>query len=119
MAQKIVIIESPRPEEGKEPPLPGYHELLEYLCTELRIPGSPTFWDAVSYLRERLIKMSHEDMLQQALKRPKNYFALPEEDKWAIDRRLGILDWKGPKTPEEDRIICEHHGLAYKKKGSK
>lgn len=31
----------------------------------------------------------------KACERPSNYCELPEEEKWAVDRRLGILDWKG------------------------
>lgn len=30
-----------------------------------------------------------------ARERPSNYFNLSGEDQWAIDKRLGILDWDG------------------------
>lgn len=50
----IEIIESPRPEDGKEPPLPTYHEMLDYLRTELEIPGAQSFWSAVQYVKHRL-----------------------------------------------------------------
>jgi hypothetical protein len=37
--------------------------------------------------------------LTQALKRPLNYNDLPASEQWAIDKRLGILDWE--PTQEE------------------
>jgi len=60
--------------------------------------------------------MTHEEMFQAALRRPKNYFDLSEESQWEIDKGLGILDWSGPKTEEERRQIYEHHGLPYEEK---
>lgn len=50
MPTKVEVVPSPRPDV--EPPLPTYHELLDYLCEEFNIPGSPTFWDAVKYIKE-------------------------------------------------------------------
>lgn len=32
---------------------------------------------------------------RQACKRPQNYADLSAADQWAIDKRLGILDWDG------------------------
>jgi hypothetical protein len=32
---------------------------------------------------------------ERAKQRPANYAALSSQDQWAIDRRLGILDWDG------------------------
>ncbi len=45
-----------RPEEPNEvnldgPPLPSYHELLDLLCTEFQVPGSPNFREAIQYIR--------------------------------------------------------------------
>lgn len=37
--------------------------------------------------------------VEQALKRPADYNGLSLEAQWAIDKRLGILDWD--PTPEE------------------
>jgi len=37
--------------------------------------------------------------VDQALKRPSNYWALSSREQWAIDKQLGILDWD--PTPEE------------------
>ena len=39
--------------------------------------------------------MNQSELFEQAMKRPKNFHNLPEEDHWAIDRQLGILDWDG------------------------
>lgn len=32
---------------------------------------------------------------RKALERPANYADLPAAEQWAVDRRLGILDWDG------------------------
>jgi hypothetical protein len=32
-------------------------------------------------------------MVDQALQRPRDYNKRPSSEQWAIDRRLGILDW--------------------------
>lgn len=49
------VVPSPRPEDGKEPPLPpDYHVLLNLMCKELSIPGSMTFWEAVAWVKKRL-----------------------------------------------------------------
>lgn len=53
--------------------------------------------------------MTHEEMLQAALTRPRNYFKLRGQDQWAIDKKLGILDWEGPKTDEETELLLAHH----------
>jgi hypothetical protein len=34
--------------------LPGYHDLLNHLCTELRVCGAVTFWQAVADVKKRL-----------------------------------------------------------------
>ena len=41
--------------------------------------------------------MSH--MVDQAMKRPSDFTFLTAEEQWAIDKRLGLLDWS--PTPEE------------------
>jgi hypothetical protein len=45
--------------------------------------------------------MTHQEMLEAALQRPKNYHELTPRRQWEIDKDLGILDWEGPKTDEE------------------
>lgn len=39
--------------------------------------------------------MSDQEMFEASFQRPKNYFSLPEEKQWEIDKELGILDWTG------------------------
>jgi hypothetical protein len=51
----IEVVSSPRPEDGKEPLLPTYHELLEQICTRFKIPGSPSFWDALNHIEQRIV----------------------------------------------------------------
>ncbi len=34
-------------------------------------------------------------LARQALQRPTNYVNLPPEEQWAVDKKLGILDWDG------------------------
>lgn len=51
----LVILEAPRPESDAHA-LPTYHQLLDHLCTELGVPGSPSFWEAVAHVKRRLEK---------------------------------------------------------------
>jgi hypothetical protein len=51
--REIEIVPSPRPEDDK-PQWPTYHEMLDYLCRELGVPGSPTFWEAVAWVKQDL-----------------------------------------------------------------
>jgi hypothetical protein len=53
VAGKIEIVSCPRPDDDNLP-LPTYHQLLNHLCTELGVPGSPTFFEAVAFIKERL-----------------------------------------------------------------
>ncbi len=50
-------------------------------------------------------------MIHAALKRPKNFFKLTPREQWGIDKRLGILDWEGPKNAEETKLMSDHHDL--------
>jgi hypothetical protein len=34
-------------------------------------------------------------MARRSLQRPKNFFELSPVEQWAVDERLGILDWDG------------------------
>jgi hypothetical protein len=52
MPTDIEVVPSPRPEPGQEPPLPGYHELLNQLCDEFKVPGSHDFSGAIEYIKE-------------------------------------------------------------------
>jgi hypothetical protein len=53
--------------------------------------------------------MTHQEMLEAALQRPKNYHSLSAERQWEIDKDLGILDWEGPKTDEELQCLLKHY----------
>lgn len=52
--------------------------------------------------------MTETDMVNQAFKRPRNYFDLDEREQWRIDKELGILDWDGPKTKEDEDSLMEY-----------
>lgn len=43
-------------------------------------------------------------MALMALQRPANYAQLPGEVQWAIDKKLGILDWDGTGDPERGAL---------------
>lgn len=34
-------------------------------------------------------------MFEKSFERPSNFFALTGKEQWAIDKKLGILDWNG------------------------
>ncbi len=55
-------------------------------------------------------------MLAQALKRPKNYLRLHPPEQWSIDKKLGILDWEGPTTDEDLKVLKDHFGLKVEKR---
>ena len=46
--------------------------------------------------------MTQKEMFEKSFERPKNYFKLHEDHQWAIDARLGILDWVGRDLTEEE-----------------
>lgn len=41
--------------------------------------------------------------------RPADFFELSAETQWAIDKSLGILDWDGVLTPEEQARFEAHY----------
>ncbi len=50
--------------------------------------------------------------LSTVLKRPRNYFKLSFSTQWAIDKRLGILDWDGSGLSEDDlKIYYAYFGI--------
>jgi len=63
-----------------------------YLCIK-QLVG----WDDAtkSYIPTEKGRESLSAMAKIALGRPQNYLMLAAEDQWAIDKRLGILDWDG------------------------
>lgn len=46
--------------------------------------------------------MTEREMFEKSFERPKNFLLLSSEEKWAIDKRLGILDWEGRDLTKED-----------------
>lgn len=55
------------------------------------------------------IIMSEREMFEKSFKRPANYFSLSQQKQYDIDRRLGILDWKGKDLTEEDKKRFKEH----------
>lgn len=58
--------------------------------------------------------MKQSEMFERSFERPKNYFELSSETKWAIDKSLGILDWdgggsNGKMTPDERKRYEDHY----------
>lgn len=51
--RSIEIVSCPRPEDDKSR-CPTYHEMLDYLCRELGVPGSPDFHSAVQWVKADL-----------------------------------------------------------------
>jgi len=48
-------------------------------------------------------------MFEASFKRPTDYFKLSSDHQWAIDSRLGILDWSGEGLSEEDIARFKAH----------
>ena len=46
----------PKKESVSEDRFPKYHDLLDHLCNELRVPGSPSYWEAVAYIKVKMEK---------------------------------------------------------------
>lgn len=53
--------------------------------------------------------MTEREMFEKSFERPSNFFKLPLEEQWAIDKRLGILDWEGKDLTEEDKERFRAH----------
>jgi len=46
--------------------------------------------------------MSEREMFEKSFERPSNFFKLSSSVQWEIDKKLGILDWKGEGLSEKD-----------------
>ena len=46
--------------------------------------------------------MNEKEMFEKSFERPTNYFNLSKKAQWDIDKKLGILDWKGEYFSKED-----------------
>jgi len=53
--------------------------------------------------------MVEREMFEKSFQRPQNYFRLSAQRQWAIDRKLGILDWEGRDLTEEDKKRLHEH----------
>lgn len=47
--------------------------------------------------------MTEYEMFEESFKRPKNFFNLDAEERCAIDKKLGILDWRGDHLKIADK----------------
>lgn len=47
--------------------------------------------------------ITEREMFERSFQRPCNFFSLSPKEQWAIDKRLGILDWEGEDLTKEDR----------------
>ena len=47
--------------------------------------------------------MTEREMFEKSFQRPKNYFKLSPRNQWDVDKRLGILDWKGEGMSKKDK----------------
>jgi hypothetical protein len=48
-------------------------------------------------------------MFEKSFERPSNYFKLSAGEQWAIDKKLGILDWEGLGLTKEDMERFKKH----------
>ena len=53
--------------------------------------------------------MTEREMFEKSFERPKNYFSLSSDKQWLIDKRLGILDWKGLDLSAKDIEVFKEH----------
>lgn len=53
--------------------------------------------------------MTEREMFEKSFERPSNYFELSGHKQWAIDKKLGILDWEGADLSEEDKERFRNH----------
>ena len=62
--------------------------------------------------------MTEREMFEKSFQRPRNFLKLSPQEQWAIDKSLGILDWRGEGLTEEDMArLKAHYGLDDKTEG--
>ncbi len=60
------------------------------------------------------MSMTQREMFEASFQRPKNFLELSMEERWAIDKKLGILDWNSSDLSHEDvKRIYDHYGTKY------
>lgn len=55
------------------------------------------------------IQMTERNMFERSFDRPRNFFKLSASEQWAIDKRLGILDWEGRDLTDADKARFQAH----------
>jgi hypothetical protein len=56
--------------------------------------------------------MNEREMFEKSFERPRNFPSLSGEERWDIDKSLGILDWKGSGLTEQDKErINQYYGI--------
>lgn len=76
----------------------GYRPMFsDYSAVQCHVCGNVwrTKADFVLSLRDGKNLYDLSEGARKALERPANYADLPADEQWAIDKRLGILDWDG------------------------
>jgi len=58
--------------------------------------------------------MTEKEMFEKSFERPTDFFNLSEKARWDIDKKLGILDWKGGFLSKEDVKRFKAHYKIYK-----
>ncbi len=53
--------------------------------------------------------MNEREMFEESFERPKNFSSLSAKEQWAIDKKLGILDWVGNDMTKEDKERFHKH----------
>ncbi len=53
--------------------------------------------------------MTEREMFEKSFQRPSDYFKLSGRTQWAIDKRLGILDWIGEDLSKKDEKRFKDH----------
>lgn len=53
--------------------------------------------------------MTEREMFEKSFERPSDYFSRAAREQWAIDKRLGILDWEGRDLSPEDIARFKAH----------
>jgi len=60
--------------------------------------------------------MNEKEMFEKSFERPINFFELSSEKQWEIDKKLGILDWRGEGLSEKDLERFRNHHRRDRKK---
>ncbi len=53
--------------------------------------------------------LTQEEMCEKSFERPRNFLKLSDQERWKIDKELGILDWKGENLTEAQMERIKNH----------